>query len=86
MDTSILFERSKMAEKIYDSKNIDEADDILLRMGVATEYELEKEACQLISLGKSIDKDLIFMARENVLKRVKRFRNRRGGGTDLLEI
>ncbi len=77
MDTSILFERSSMAKKIYGSKNIDEADDMLLRMGVATEYELEKEASRLISLGESIDKDLIFTARENILKRVKRFRNRK---------
>lgn len=76
LNTSILFRRSEMAKKIYNSTSIDEANDILLKMGVATEYELEKEASRLISLGDSFNRALLLIARENILERVKRFRDR----------
>ncbi len=74
LDTSIVFNNSEMAKKIYNTKNIDEANEILLKMGVATEYELEKEAEHLIKSGFTYNKDLILMARDNILKRVKKYR------------
>lgn len=78
LDSSILFRRSKMAGKILSSRSIEEANNILLGMGVPTEYELEKEADRLISFKSeaSINIDVVLKAREAVLEKAKEFRNK----------
>lgn len=73
LDTEIVYRESPMASAIIETESIDEANKILLDMGIPTEYELEKEVARM-SVGGGVNGDMIMRARENVLKGVRRRR------------
>ena len=76
MDANTVFNMSPMAQKLVSTSSIDEANEILIGMGVPTEYELEIEASKLARErgGNGVDSELINMARLNVLSKVRRRR------------
>lgn len=67
LDTVAVYHESPVASAIIETKSIEEANQILLEMGIPTEYELEKEVARL-SAGGEINGDIIRRARENILE------------------
>lgn len=72
LDTSVIYNLSLMADIISESKSIDEANEILLNMGIFTELELEKELMDIIKTGNNPDKKSILSIKERWLKRSRK--------------
>lgn len=59
LTTSIVYKDSLMANKIINTKSIEEANRIIRLMGIPTEYSLEEILYSKISRGESIDKSTV---------------------------
>jgi len=70
IDSRSVYKASPMAHKILATESIDEANQILLSMGVPTEYELENILSDLFR--GSIDYGMIMEARRILLDRIRR--------------
>ncbi len=74
LDTGVLFRQSEMAQRIIDTESLDEANQVLMKLGIATEYELEREARKLLKGDESPSRDTLIQARQNILERAKKHR------------
>ena len=70
LDTGIVYSQSDMARKIFDTSSLEEANDILIGMGIATEYELEREVYRMLRSGEELSRNVILRARENILRMI----------------
>lgn len=71
LDTEIVYKLSGTAEKLLYTSSIDEANSILISLGIPTEYELEKEVSRLLSDEGELSRDIIVRARNSLLKRLR---------------
>lgn len=73
LDTETVYNGSPVAQAIINTVSIDEANKILLDMGIPTEYELEKEVARISSDGR-VSGEVIKKARKNILEMVGKHR------------
>jgi hypothetical protein len=72
LDTKVLYDYSSMAKAIRDTDSIEEANEILIKMGIPTELELEREVNRLIDGGSRVDGEILLRARRNLINRIKK--------------
>jgi len=80
LDTGVLFRQSEMAQRIIDTGSLDEANEILMSLGIATEYELELEARKLLKDGETPSRETLIQARKNILEKARKKRLKDKGG------
>lgn len=71
LDVKVLFKNSPMATLLFNTKNIHEANDILVKNGIFTELELEKEIFKMINKNIFPDSKLIIKIKKDFTTKCK---------------
>ena len=71
LKTELVYKDSLLAREIIHTSSIEEADDILARKGVASEYMLEKELNKLSNQGIEIDSNIILSVWKGIRDRIR---------------
>ena len=72
LDTKIVYSESIMAKEIINTSSIEEANKILLKLGVPTEYELERELSKYVKDLEQYNRKAIYDAWYRVKKRAQK--------------
>ncbi len=59
LKTELVYKDSILAKKIIDSESIEDANDIIIKMGIPTEYILEKKLYETMSRGIEINSKVV---------------------------